>query len=192
MSAAAAFLALAAAAQAPTPAPLFAAFKAVCARVGAPDGFDQRARNAGWSATSEAQADPRIASIVAKARDAAKRAEPGATVSGMLYRQDIDGRTAWLAVSRVAFTRDGRRVGATGCRVYDLDAPVAPSRQAIDAWVGSAPTTVAANGTATKRVWEPWQAGTSLEITYVPRGHPLGSSYGIQGLVLVSQSIGGF
>lgn len=192
MSAAAAFLTLAAAAQAPTPAPLFAAFKAVCARVSQPGELDKLARTAGWSATNEAQADPRIASIVAKARDAAKRAEPGATVHGMLFRQDIDGRTAWLAVSRVAFTRDGRQVGATGCRVYDLDAPAAPSRQAIDAWVGSAPTTVAANGTATKRVWEPWEAGTSLEITYVPRGHPLGSSYGIQGLVLVSQSIGGF
>lgn len=192
MSAAAAFLTLAAAAQAPTPAPLFAAFKAVCAHVGSPDGFDQLARNAGWSELSEAEADPRIAAIVSKARDAAKRAEPGATVHGMLFRQSIDGRTAWLAVSRVAFTRDGRQVGAMGCRVYDLDAPAAPSRQAIDAWVGSAPTTVAANGTATKRLWEPWQAGTSLEITYVPRDHPLGTSYGIQGLVLVAQSIGGY
>lgn len=192
MSAAAAFLTLAAAVQAPTPAPLFVAFKAVCAHVGSPDGLDQLARNAGWSATSEAQADPRIAAIVSKARDAAKRAEPGASVHGMLFRQSIDGRTAWLAVSRVTFTRDGRQVGATGCRVYDLDAPAAPPRQTIDAWVGAAPSTVAASGTATKRVWEPWQAGTRLEITYVPRTHPLGASLGIQGLILVSQSIGGF
>lgn len=192
MSATAALLTLAAAAQAPAPAPLFAAFKAVCAHVGSPDGLDQLARNAGWSAANEAQADPRIAAIVAKARDAAKRAEPGAIVQGSLFRQSVDGRTAWLAVSRVAFTRDGRKVGATGCRAYDLDAPTAPSRQAIGAWVGAAPTTVAANGTATKRLWSQWQTGASLEITYVPRGHPLGTSYGIQGLVLVSQSIGGF
>ena len=73
-----------------------------------------------------------------------------------------------------------------------IRAPAAPPREVIDSWVGTAPTGVQANGTATKRLWEPWQTGVTLEVTYVPRDHPLGTSYGIQGLVLVSQSIGGF
>jgi hypothetical protein len=188
-------LGLAQAAPGPAPSPLFAAFKAACFGLKSADGksaFDKiapAAKAAGWTEVAGADVDPRIVGITSKGRKAVQAEEPDSTQSGQIFRHSFDGRTVWLVTSRFV-AKEG--YWGDGCRVYDLDAPVAPSRQAIDAWVGSAPTTVAANGTATKRVWEPWQAGTSLEITYVPRGHPLGTSYGIQGLVLVSQSIGGF
>lgn len=179
---------MAQAAPAPAPSPLFAAFRAPCSQVRQFDRIAPAAKAAGWVAAS-ADIDPRIVSIAAKSRAAMAKAQPGATITGTTLRQRVDGRTVWLVTSRVATAKGGF---ANGCRVYDLDAPAAPPRQTIDAWVGAAPSTVAASGTATKRVWEPWQAGTRLEITYVPRNHPLGASLGIQGLILVSQSIGGF
>lgn len=186
---------MAQAAPAPAPSPLFAAFKAACFNLKTADGkssFDRvagAAKAAGWTEVSEADADPRIASIVAKGRKAVQAEEPEGSYAGQVFRHSFDGRTVWLVTSRFV-AKQG--YWGNGCRVYDLDAPAAPSRETIDGWVGSAPTTVAANGSATKRLWEPWQTGVSLEITYVPRDHPLGTSYGIQGLVLVSQSIGGF
>jgi len=173
----------------PAPSPLFGAFKAACFDVSKFDGIGAAATAAGWAEVAEAQADPRVAAIVAKGRDAMRKAEPDAKISGQIFRGRFDGRDVWLTTSSV---RTGKGGWANGCRAYDLDAPAAPSREAIDAWVGSAPSTVQANGTASKRRWEPWQPGVSLEITYVPRGHPLGASYGIQGLIFVSQSIGGF
>ena len=173
----------------PAPSPLFGAFKAACFDVGKFDGIGPAATAAGWTEIAEAQADPRVVAIVAKGRDAMRKAEPDAQISGQMFRGRFDGRDVWLATSSV---RTGKGGWANGCRAYDLDAPAAPPREAIDAWVGSAPGTVQANGAASKRRWEPWQQGVSLEITYVPRGHPLGASYGIQGLIFVSQSTGGF
>ena len=183
------------AATAPAPSPLFAAFKAACFDLKTADGesaFDKvapAAKAAGWTEVGEADADPRIAGIVAKGREAMREEEPDAQVSGQLFRHSFAGRTVWLVTSRFV-SKEG--YWGDGCRAYDLDLPAAPPREEIDGWVGSAPTGVQASGTATKRLWEPWQKGVSLEITYVPRDHPLGTSYGIQGLVLVSQSIGGF
>ncbi|MFL9841040.1 hypothetical protein ABS767_08715 [Sphingomonas sp. ST-64] len=183
------------AAPAPAPSSLFAAFKAACFNLDSEDGkssFDRvapAAKAAGWYELAEADADPRIANIVSKGRDAVRAEEPDGTYAGKLFRHSFDGRTVWLVTSRFV-AKEG--YWGNGCRAYDLDAPAAPARETVDAWVGSAPTGVQANGNATKRLWEPWQTGVSLEITYVPRDHPLGSSYGIQGLVLVSQSIGGF
>ena len=175
----------------PAPSPLFGAFKAACGNVGAFDGIAQAAAAAGWTEVAEAQADPRLTAIVSKGRDAVRKEAPEARVSGQMFRQRIDGRDVWLVTSRVQ-AGAGKGWWANGCRAYDLDAPAAPARETLDAWVGTAPTSVQANGSAAKRRWEPWQNGASLEITYVPRGHPLGASYGIQGLIFVSQSIGGF
>lgn len=169
----------------PAPSPLFAAFAAACGQVRAPDALTNSAPAAGWTEVAEAQADPRIAAIVGKARQAAKK--EGASVEGRIFRQRIDGREVYLAMSRAS--RQGG--SSSGCRVYDLDMPGAPARETIDSWVGAAPTTVRASGNAAKRVWAAWKPGVSLEITYVPRDNPLGATYGIQGLVLVSQSTGG-
>lgn len=173
----------------PAPSPLFGAFQATCAGVRSFDGVGKAATAAGWTEIAEAKADPRIAAIVAKGRDAMRKEAPDAGVSGQMFRGRFDGRDVYLVTSRIAAKQGW---WANGCRAYDLDAPAAPSREAIDSWVGSAPKTVQANGPASKRRWEPWQPGVSLEITYVPRGHPLGASYGIQGLIFVSQSTGGF
>ncbi|ODP36752.1 hypothetical protein [Sphingomonas turrisvirgatae] len=192
MPALAALITLAAAAQAQPPAPLFDAFGPVCAGVRNFDGLAQAALGAGWAQVSEADADPRIAAILAKGRDAVTREEPTSVTTGALFRRKVDGRDVYLATSRVTMKIDGANWFGNGCRAYDLDAPAAPSVQAATAWVGTAPTATSASGNAAKLSWEPWQDGVTLEITYVPRDNPLGAQYGIQGLVLVSQAMGGF
>jgi len=180
---------------APAPSPLFAAFTAACFNLDSEDGASSfnrvapAAKASGWTEVAEADADPRIAGIVTKGRKAVQEEEPDGTYAGQIFRHRFDGRDVWLVTSRFV-AKEG--YWGNGCRAYDLDMPDAPPRETLDAWVGSAPTGVQANGSATKRLWEPWQNGVTLEITYVPRNHPLGTSYGIQGLVLVSQSIGGF
>ncbi|MCP3729407.1 hypothetical protein M9978_03105 [Sphingomonas sp. MG17] len=113
-------------------------------------------------------------------------------MSGQLFRHKFDGRDVWLATSRVEFKIDGKDGWANGCRAYDLDAPAAPTTEAVSGWVGKGPSGVTGAGNAAKLHWEPWQDGVTLEITYVPRDNPLGAQFGIQGLILVSQAIGGF
>ena len=189
MSALAALLLIGTAQASPAPSPLFGAFKAACDNVGTFDGVAKAAAGAGWTEVAEAQAEPRIAAIVAKGRKAMQDEEPDAAVSGQVFRRRIDGRDMWLVTSRFV-SKQG--YWGNGCRAYDLDAPAAPAAATLDAWVGKPATGAAAAGNATKRLWEPWRDGVSLEITYVPRDNPLGLSYGIQGLVLVAQSIGGF
>lgn len=176
----------------PAPSPLFAAFKAACAQVGDFDKVGGASRAAGWREIASADADPRITAIVAKGNEAVSREEPTAKTAGQLFVQSIDGRSIYLATSRVEFKVEGKDAWGNGCRAYDLDAPAAPSTEAVTAWVGAAPTGTQASGNATKASWEPWVDGTSLEITYVPRDNPLGSQFGIQGLILVSQAMGGF
>ena len=136
------------------------------------------AKAGGGNVVAGADADRGIARIADMGREAVEAEEPDSTQAGQMFRHSFDGRTVWLVTSRFV-AKEG--YWGDGCRAYDLDAPAAPPREVIDGWVGKAPTGVQANGTATKRLWEPWQTGVSLEITYVPRGHPLGSSYGIQG-----------
>lgn len=191
MPALAALITLATAAQA-TPSPLFDAFKAACYNVRQFDGVGTAALAAGWTQVAETQADPRIAAIIAKGRDAVKREEPDAVIAGQLFRHKFEGRDVWLATSRVTFKMGDRDAWANGCRAYDLDAPAAPTTPVASAWVGKAPTGSQESGNAVKLRWEPWQDGVSLEISYVPRDNPLGTQFGIQGLVLVSQAIGGF
>lgn len=173
------------------PSPLFEAFKAACFNVRQFDGVGKAALAAGWTETAEAQADPRIAAILAKGRDAVKQEEPAAKMTGQLFRHKFDGRDVWLATSRVEFQIDGKPWWGNGCRAYDLDAPAAPTTETVSGWVGKGPSGVTGSGNAAKLHWEPWQPGVALEITYVPRDNPLGAQFGIQGLILVSQAMGG-
>ncbi len=195
MFALAALATLATATQAPAPAPLFTAFKAACFNIDSEDGASSfaaiapAAKTAGWVEVAEADADPRIAAIIGKGREAMAKEEPDATLSGQLFRQRFDGRDVYLASSRYV-SKEG--YWGNGCRVYDLDAPASPSAVTLSDWVGQGPTGTQSSGNAVKLLWEPWQTGVSLEITYVPRDNPLGATYGIQGLILVSQAIGGF
>jgi hypothetical protein len=192
MPALAALITLAAAAQASTPAPLFAAFKAACHDVQQFDRVGAAASAAGWTPVAEQDADPRIAAIVAKGRDAMRKEEPDAKIAGQLFRHKFDGRDVWLATSRVEFKIDGKAMWGNGCRAYDLDAPSAVPARTLTGWVGQPPTGVQGNAGAVKTLWEPWHPGVTLEITYVPRDNPLGAQFGIQGLILVSQAMGGF
>jgi hypothetical protein len=192
MPALAALITLAAAAQASTPAPLFAAFNGACEHVRQFDGIGQAALAAGWREVAETDADPRIAAIIGKGREAMRKEEPTAKIAGQLFRHKFDGRDVWLATSRVEYPVDGKPYWGNGCRAYDLDAPAAVPTRTLSAWVGQPPTGVQGNAGAVKALWEPWRPGTTLEITYVPRDNPLGAQFGIQGLILVSQAMGGF
>lgn len=185
-------LMLTTAVQGAMPSPLFAAFKVPCASILQFDTVSKAALAAGWSEVADKDADPRIAAIIARGRAAVKQEEPGATTTDRLFRHKADGRDVWLATSRVTFKDDGREYWANGCRAYDLDAPAAPTTETITRWVGKPPTGVQASGNAAKASWEPWRDGVTLEITYVPRDNPLGAQFGIQGLILVSQAMGGF
>lgn len=171
----------------PAPSPLFGAFEAACSNVRVYDDVAKAAAGAGWSEVAEAQADPRIAAIVDKGRRAALGDEPTAVFNLRLYRQRIDGREVWLAASSLVSAEGW---WTHGCHAYDLDMPAAPSREAIDSWVGGPPTAVLAEANATKRVWAPWTAGASLQIAYVPRDNRSGARLGIQGLILVAQADG--
>lgn len=188
----AAFALIAGAAQGTAPAPLFDAFKAACGDIGRFDRVEPTALAAGWVRVADKDADPRIVRIVTRGNAAATGEQPGAKVTGQLFRHRLDGRDVWLATSRVEFQADGKPAWANGCRAYDLDAPSAPTIETASTWVGRAPTGSQSSGNATKLQWSPWQPDTALEITYVPRDNPLGSQFGIQGLILVSQAIGGF
>jgi hypothetical protein len=192
MSALATLITLAAAAQAPVPSPLFGAFKAACQDVRQFDGVGKAALASGWAEVAEKDADPRIAAIIGKGREAMRKEEPTAKIAGQLFRHKFDGRDVWLATSRVEYPVDGKPYWGNGCRAYDLDAPAAPSTESLTGWVGKPPTGIQAAGNATKASWEPWNEGVTLEITFVPRDNPIGAQYGIQGLVLVSQAMGGF
>lgn len=137
----------------PTPSPLFGAFKAACQNVRDFDNVGKAALAAGWSEVAEKDADPRIATIIAKGRDAVKKEEPTGTMTGQLFRHKLDGRDVWLATSRVQFKIDGKDWWGNGCRAYDLDAPAAPTTEAVSNWVGKGPTAVQGSGNAAKLLW---------------------------------------
>lgn len=191
MSALASLTLIAAAAQV-TPAPLFDAFRGACYGVDRFDSVGNAALAAGWVETAQAQADPRIAAIIARAREAIVTQEPDAKIAGQLFRRKIDGRDVYLATSRVEFNVDGNDHGSNGCRAYDLDMPAAPTTATLTGWIGKPPTGAQSAGSAIKLSWQPWHDAVSLEITYVPHDNAFGKSLGVQGLILVSQAIGGF
>jgi hypothetical protein len=196
MSALAALTALAMTTQAtPAVSPLFDAFKAACFNVHQFEGVGKSALAAGWTQVAETEADPRIVAILAKGRAAIAEEEPDAKSSGELFRHKIDGRDVYLATSRVQFRMDEdseKLAWGNGCRVYDLDMPAAPPTPTATGWVGKPPTGTTTAGSAVKLLWESWQTGVSLEITYVPSDNEFGKNLGVQGLILVSQAIGGF
>lgn len=187
-------LAAAAAATAPVPVDgdraLLAAFRKVCANVRSMGKMANAARRAQWTAVPPA-AHPALERLVVGGREAALQGEPDAKLGGSQFRQTVGNRTAWLVLSRYE-DKDG--MWGNGCRVYDFDArgPIAP--EVLVQFMGKPQTGIVPlpDGNA-KYLWEPgWKSGHSVEAIYVTGTDPVSSKFGLKGLVLTAQAIGGF
>jgi hypothetical protein len=175
---------------APAPAPerpILDAFRTACERTGDLDAMNADAAASGWKAIAE-DADPRIAKITRLGRDAV---EKDGKISGVTYRRTISGREIFLITSRY---EDKSGFWGVGCRLYDFDASAPIATATLESWMGKAPTGVDAPAPGLhRRLWEPgWRNGMTFEASYVPAGHEIGTRFGVQGNVLISQAIGGF
>jgi hypothetical protein len=185
---AAALLALPAdAARAMEAVPLLDAFKTACAGIRDYDAARADALKSGWTEIT-GDADPRIARLVALGQ---KEVGDDATMTGAYFRHSIGDRTVFLILTHVVMTDS--KIWAKGCRVYDFDAPREYDVATLAKWIGKAPTHSENHGGAVKRLWEPgWADGVSVEVTFMPAGHPVAGSTGVQGNVLTASAIGGF
>lgn len=186
-------LAAATAATAPAPSAddraLFAAFKAVCSQVRSFDALDRQARRGGWEAVAP-EAQPNLALLVNKGREAVLQEEPEASLVGSQYRKQVGSRTLWLVTSRYA-DKDG--FWGNGCRVYHFEAagPLDPAELTVLMGRPNTGTLPLPEG-QTKYLWEPgWKSGHSVEVSYVPGNDPQSQKFGLKGLVLTAQAIGG-
>ena len=180
-------LALLMAAQAPqAEREMLDALKASCNRAGNIEQMKADAQGAGWEPIAE-EAEPRIARLNKLGRDAVGK---DGKLSGANFRRTVAGRAVFLILSR--FEGKSGEWGA-GCRLYDFAAtqPIDPAW--LEAWIGKPATAVDQAGEgASRRRWEPgWRSDVTVEATHIPQGHVLGSSFGLQGNILVVQAAGG-
>ncbi|RYD59674.1 MAG: hypothetical protein EOP60_01720 [Sphingomonadales bacterium] len=173
---------------APDETALFEAFAAPCAHVAEYEKARAEALKGGWEEIADG-AEPRLAKLEQAGRDALKD-DPG-TVLGARYRRMINGRAAFLVISRYESSEDG--FWGNGCRVYDFDAPKAIDAAVGARWMGKPPTgTQPIEPGGVKHLWEPWVDGRSFELNYVPANHPAAEQIGLVGVILVAQAMGGF
>ena len=172
-------------AQAATPeAVLLDAFKGACQRIDDFEAAKADAAAAGWTVAEES-AEPRIARLLTMGREAV--GDEG-RISGALFSRHIGGRNVFLVLSR--YEEDG--FWGNGCRAFDFDAPAALEPKTVDGWMGKVPTAADTAAGVAKRVWEPgWRDGVTVEANYVTPGTPIAEATGLQGVVLVAQSMGG-
>ena len=175
---------------APGPSPereILDALKASCDRAGAIEAMKADATAAGWEAIADG-ADPRIAKLLKLGRDAIGT---DGKMTGATYRRTIGGRELFLILSRY---EDESGFWGAGCRLYDFAATAPLDPAMLEAWMGKPPTGVEDLGAGLgRRLWEPgWRDGITLEASHVPRDHPMGQSFGLEGNILVAQAIGGF
>jgi hypothetical protein len=165
------------------------AFKAACARTGSDiEPMKADAVRSGWAAMAD-DGDPRVARLVKLGREAI---EKDGTGTGASFRLKVGGRDVFLIVSRY---QDKSGFWGSGCRLYDFEAAEPLDGKLLEAWMGKPPTGVQEPAPGlSKRLWEPsgWREGISVEVSHVPRKHPLGQQYGLSGNILVAQAIGGF
>lgn len=169
---------------------LFAAFKAPCSQVRKLDRMSKAARKAKWQEVAE-DAHPNLASLVRGGREATLKGEPDAAVSGTQFRKIVGERTLWLVISRY---QDKSGYWGNGCRVYDFDAAAPLSLDTLTALMGKPNTgTVPLPDGNVKHLWEPgWKSGHSVEVSYLAGTDPVSQKFGLKGLVLTAQAIGGF
>lgn len=187
-------LAASAAAAAPLPSSedraLFAGFKQVCSQVRDLGKLERAARKGKWQPVGE-DANPQLAQLVRKGREAALKDEPDAEVSGAQFSRQLGGRTLWLVTSRY---QDREGYWGNGCRVYDFDAASPLPLETLVALMGKPNTgSVALPDGNTKHLWEPgWKSGHSVEVVYISGTDPVSQKFGLKGQVLMAQAIGGF
>jgi hypothetical protein len=164
------------------------ALKGACDRAGVMEEMKADAVKAGWEPMAE-DADPRIAKLTKLGRQAA---EADGNLSGATYRRTLAGRELFLVLSR--YDDKATRFWGAGCRVYDFAATQPFDPRVLEAFMGRAPTGVETPAPGlSRRLWEPgWRSGITVEASYVPAGHPFGEAFGVTGVVLIAQAIGGF
>ncbi|NBC35291.1 hypothetical protein GTZ99_01815 [Novosphingobium sp. FSY-8] len=191
-------VAAAAAATAPLPSTqdraLFAAFRQVCGQVRDYAHMAATARGAGWSAVPE-DAHPRLATLIARGRDAAMKDAPEATFASAQYTRTVAGRVLWLVQSR--YVDQGRTAApglwANGCRVYDFDAAAPIASRQLARLIGKRHTgTLPLPDGGTQYLWEPgFHSGHSVEVSFLRGDDAVSASFALRGLVLTTQAIGG-
>lgn len=190
----AAFLPLLVAAAAMTPVEsdraLLKAFRAACFNIPDFDRVGQDAEKAGW-VWVPAASQPNLQALVEKGRDAVVKMEPDSKLSGSQYKISVSGRTAYLITSRYV-DKDG--AWSNGCRVYDFDATGPIPKPTLVKWMKRPPTgeQPLPDGNV-KLLWEPgWKAKRSVEAGFIAGTDPVSQQFGLKGLVLTAQAIGGF
>lgn len=177
-----------------TPAPaaereMLDSFKGPCSRIGNDiEPVKADAVRAGWTAMAD-EGDPRVAPLIRLGREAT---EKDGTNTGANFRRTLGGRDIFLIVSRY---QDKSGFWGSGCRLYDFEAAAPLDGKLLEAWMGKPPTGVQVPAPGlSKRLWEPsgWREGITVEVSHVPRKHPLGQRFGLSGNILVAQAIGGF
>lgn len=161
--------------------------KSACDRTGDMEAMKADASAAGWQAIAD-DADPRIAKLHKLGRDSV--GEDG-DVAGATYRRTTGGREIFLILSRYD---DESGFWGAGCRLYDFDASAPFDAGTLEAWMGKPPTAVETPAPGlSRRLWEPaWRDGITLDVSHVPQGHELGSTFGLSGNIVTAQAIGGF
>lgn len=163
------------------------AFRSACSDTRNLERLEKSLRKKGWQPLAET-VEPRITALVAKGRAAV---DDGATLEGNEYSQKVNGRTLYLVTSRVT---DTGGASATGCRVYDIDAKMPIRDEILQKWMKKPPThrENLSNG-ATIRKWEPaWRKGVTTDASFAGVGGEFNEKFGLSGVILTAQSIGGF
>jgi hypothetical protein len=188
------FLPLLAAAAATTPVQadlaLLKAFRAACYNIPDFDRVSSDAEKAGWEWVPAAS-QPNLNLLVVKGRASVEKMQPEAKLSGSQYRMALGKRTAYLITSRYV-DKDG--AWSNGCRVYDFDAAGPIPKRTLVKWMKRPPTgeQPLPDGHV-KRLWEPgWKPYRSVEASFVTGTDPVSQQFGLKGLVLTAQAIGGF
>lgn len=185
-------LAASAAALTPQPADLavLKAFKAACFVVPDFDRIGAAAEKAGW-VWVPAASHPNLDMLITKGRAATEKLEPDAKIAGSQYRGTFGGRTVYLITSRYQ-DKDG--AWANGCRVYDFEAAGPIPKTTLVTWMKRPPTgeQPLPDGNV-KLLWEPgWKLKRSVEASFVSGADPVSQHFGLKGLVLTANAIGGF
>jgi hypothetical protein len=169
---------------------LLKAFRAACYNIPNFDRVSSDAEKAGW-VWVPAASHPNLNTLVEKGRAAVVKMEPESKLSGSQYKITVSGRTAYLITSRYV-DKDG--AWSNGCRVYDFDAVGPIPKATLVKWMKKPPTgeQPMADGNV-KLLWEPgWKTKRSVEASFVTGTDPVSQQFGLKGLVLTANAIGGF
>ena len=163
------------------------AFRSACNDTRDLDGLEKRLPKKGWAPLVEG-VEPRITALVAKGKAGV---EDGITPQGKEFARTVNGRKLYLVTSRVT---DESGAWANGCRVYDLAAEKPIRDEILRKWMKKPPTHKEnlSNG-GTIRKWEPaWRKGVTADADYAGIGGDFNKQFGLSGVILIAQSIGGF